>query len=969
MKKKKGKKKVKHKDTASKPHIRKMAVLAAWLLGTCALTANGRGMSPLTTAASTSLTDSTELSFNADSAQLAPRELTDSIAPWTRNLDRPFEARQGLEGRHIALWGSHGLYYELGNARWEWQRARLFQAVEDKFPTSFVLKYLVPMLENAGAVVMMPRERDANPYEVVVDNDGKLATSAYRETNGQEAWANGQGKGFAYDRAEYRDGVNPFEQGTYRMAQSVSDESQASRAVWTPTIPMERRYAVYVSYQSLPNSTDDARYTIWHKGGHTTIAVNQQMGGGTWVYLGTFTFAAGQQGRVELSNLSQTAGTVVTADAVRFGGGMGNVARGANGNLVYDNTKKKKAKAESHARSTWQPRLDIPYEVSGAPRWVEGSRYYLQWAGMPMSVYSSSNGQNDYTDDFKSRALWVNQLAGGSRSLPGARGMNVPIDLSFAFHTDGGAKAGNSMIGTLGIYYTTENGGKLGNGTSTSASRELSNSIYDALMHDLAVQMEPKWVGRKCVDKNYNEAAQPRVPTMLLELMSHENFAEMRYGLDPRFKFVASRAIYKGMLRFMSQRYGYDYVVQPLPVSQFAATLTSDKRARLQWCPVADSLEATATPERYVVYKRIGNTDFDNGTVVDSTFYECEIPTDQVVSFRVTALNRGGQSLPSETLSIGISSQSAARPILVINGFDRISAPDDFVAGDDKQAGFLAYQDNGVEDGYKLDYAGAQKEFERAVKWTDDDAPGHGSSTGEHEYEVIAGNTFDYPALHGRSILRSGHSFVSVSRSALDTLMSSDTTLHVTYAAIDLILGKQKQSKLGRPGVHPLSFKTFDGTMQRLLTQFCKAGGPVFVSGSYVASDLWQNPLARSVEADKKFATSILKYQWREDKATKCGAVKSVASPLAGMPRTLAYHNAPNEESYEVESPDAIIAADPAAVEIFRYADNGKPAGIAFAGNATDHWRTVVLGFPFESVKDAPTRDKMMKSILDYLCR
>ena len=48
------------------------------------------------------------------------------------------------------------------------------------------------------------------------------------------------------------------------------------------------------------------------------------MGGGTWVYLGTFAFDKGCNifNRVILTNHSKHRG-VVTADAVRFGGGMG----------------------------------------------------------------------------------------------------------------------------------------------------------------------------------------------------------------------------------------------------------------------------------------------------------------------------------------------------------------------------------------------------------------------------------------------------------------------------------------------------------------------------------------------------------------------------------------------------------------------------------------------------------------------
>lgn len=53
------------------------------------------------------------------------------------------------------------------------------------------------------------------------------------------------------------------------------------------------------------------------------LRFNQKIGGGTWVYLGTFEFDKGNNdyGMVVLSNESSEHG-VVCADAVRFGGGM-----------------------------------------------------------------------------------------------------------------------------------------------------------------------------------------------------------------------------------------------------------------------------------------------------------------------------------------------------------------------------------------------------------------------------------------------------------------------------------------------------------------------------------------------------------------------------------------------------------------------------------------------------------------------
>ena len=52
---------------------------------------------------------------------------------------------------------------------------------------------------------------------------------------------------------------------------------------------------------------------------------------------------------------------------------------------------------------TYHPKAQVnyPYEISGYPRFCEAARYWMQWAGIPDSVYSDSHGKNDYTDDYK----------------------------------------------------------------------------------------------------------------------------------------------------------------------------------------------------------------------------------------------------------------------------------------------------------------------------------------------------------------------------------------------------------------------------------------------------------------------------------------------------------------------------------------------------------------------------------------
>ncbi|MFU7517792.1 hypothetical protein AB4668_18555, partial [Clostridium sp. HCS.1] len=90
-----------------------------------------------------------------------------------------------------------------------------------------------------------------------------------------------------------------------RKVPTVNDTDKASSATWTADIPETGEYALYVSYASLPESARDARYRVKSMRGVEEFQVNQTMGGGTWVYLGTFPFEKGKAPVVELLNVSE----------------------------------------------------------------------------------------------------------------------------------------------------------------------------------------------------------------------------------------------------------------------------------------------------------------------------------------------------------------------------------------------------------------------------------------------------------------------------------------------------------------------------------------------------------------------------------------------------------------------------------------------------------------------------------------
>ncbi|WP_303298928.1 xanthan lyase [Phocaeicola coprophilus] len=818
--------------------------------------------------------------------------------PWVENLSRPYEITRGLKGTHLAVWQSHGMFYKIDRNEWRWQRPRLFGTTEDLFTQSFVVPYLIPMLENAGAIVFTPRERNWQRQEVIVDNNTCPAGSQYLEVNYKKCcWTNAPAPGFAQRYSVYPDNHNPFADGTARMITTQTKPEKAF-AEWIPDIPEKGKYAVYVSYQTLPESVSDAKYLVFHNGGVTEFRVNQQMGGGTWVYLGTFEFDKGcnDYGMVVLSNESKEQG-VVSADAVRFGGGMGNIERGGS--------------------------------VSGMPRYLEGARYWAQWAGMPYPVYSKSNGTNDYNDDINTRSLMTNYLSGGSVFNPAEKGLKVPFEMTLGFHSDAGFKTDDQLVGTLGIYTTGFNEGRLNCGISRYASRDLADMVLTGLKRDIDARFGVNWQRRSMWNRNYSETRLPAVPSMILELLSHQNFNDLKLGHEPAFKFTVARSVYKSVLKYLADMHGTNYTVQPLPVTHFAISEGKKKNTfDLRWTPTEDVLEPTAEAQGYIVYTRVGRGGFDNGTYTRKPELTVEVEPGLVYSFRVTAVNRGGESFPSETLSACKAKRSKGA-VLIVNAFDRVSGPGSI--NSPLMQGFDLLNDPGIPDGQTPAYCGYQQNFDRSRPGIEDET-GLGYSGNELEGKLIAGNTFDYPFIHGKAIQAAGrYSFVSCS----DETIESGSTDLTAYDVVDFLYGAD------RKGISP--------EIREALTRYCNQGGSLLISGAYLSDGKSKNA------EGKTFCQNVLKY-----------ADQGLTAPLSceevsGLNVRFRLPRRANETTYAVPQSGYLYPTG-GSFSTFVYTSGNYGAGIAYRGN----YRTFVLGFPFESIPEEGERNHVMKAILGF---
>ena len=261
--------------------------------------------------------------------------------------------------------------------------------------------------------------------------------------------------------------------------------------------------------------------------------------------------------------------------------------------------------------------------------------------------------------------------------------------------------------------------------------------------------------------------------------------------------------------------------------------------------------------------------------------------------------------------------------MLIVNAFDRTSGPATIETPE--LQGFDLNRDPGIPYIHTAAYCGAQLTFDRngIGRETED---GLGYSGNELEGMLIAGNTFDYPFIHGKAIQAAGgHSFVSCSDEAIE----QGVVRMENYPIADIIWGAEKT--------------TCPPALQQRISDYTNQGGNLLVSGSYLGRVL-PAPLAENT----------LKF-------TYGGSMEGVTTGQAfGANTTLTFPIRPNEKSYAVPAPDCLLPIG-GSYSTFIYTPGNYGAGIAYKG--TGH-RTFVLGFPLESIEGVQQRARVMKAAL-----
>ncbi len=551
----------------------------------------------------------------------APATKPDASAPRVPNAAGPIapagaQPVGALSGRIVFTSGGHG--WNWTGSSWALERPLLLSMNEDTGNVDQMTMFVFYCF-NAGATVVPMRPVGYQTNEVVLDNVSS-ASDLERELDGQQ-----------FERLLRRGG---------RAAVSLCDDLGHGNGDGDlhPNIPVAGLYPVYTWVLTSSNRTNQL-YRINHTGGQSLVRVPHHMVGNGWVYLGTYYFNAGSHpatGSVIISNLGEGAsgGSVVIADAIRFGNGMGDVNLGGG--------------------------------VSTYPREDECSRFWVQRA--------LGQGQDPNIAAFGNVGAPIRMGVEMNREAAG----NMYKRVYVGFHSNAGGGRG-----VTGLYNNTS----LFPGTATPNQFRLAQLLGSEVNTDMvgigSPPLEVAWYNRGssitfartdyAFGEINNTTIQDEFDATIVEVAFHDDASDSLLLRDSKARNWIARAVYHGVVRYMNQFDALPLSFLPEPPFNVKAVATSDA-IKVSWWPPMPQANSGA-PTNYVVYRSSDGYGFGNpvstGSAGITSLTLTGLDADTDYYFRVAAVNAGGESFPSETVGCRRSSHPLSTRILFVNGFTR----------------------------------------------------------------------------------------------------------------------------------------------------------------------------------------------------------------------------------------------------------------------------------------------------------
>lgn len=534
-----------------------------------------------------------------------------------------------LAGRVVYLTGGHGLNATAGvDGVWRTDRGVTNGLVED-FGNQDQLQPFAEYILRAGGMVGALRPIGHQPREVVLDNDSPGVTWG-------GAWSDvTTGLHYDEDYGATADAVR------FRFA-SINASTETAWAMYAPSFPEAGFYPVYTWVTSGSNRSLQS-YFVVHSGGTTEIRVDHRLVGRGWVYLGTYHFDAGSgQGQgVRISNRSPS-GTIVVADAIRFGNGSGD----------------------------WDPGTGL----SGRPREDEAGLY---WILRSLGTGGGSTRQPSHyltgSNDGNSNITAQPKFAADMNSAP------LGQALYLSFHSNAGG--GRGAIALTHSSSPTPNQSRL----ALLIGREINEDL-----RSLQSQLGVSWSTRTSytLAGAYGEINAANLGSALdgtiVEVAFHDDPTDALVLRSPLGRELLARATYHAVVRYFAEFSNSPLQFAPAPPSEPRARFETSGQLRLDWNPPpADAFSGNLNtntgpfgfaPTAYEVQVSRNGLAFQTlATVTGTTYALASAGLDhQPYYFRIVAMNDGGRSAPSPVVGARKPLAGASRnAVLVVQGFER----------------------------------------------------------------------------------------------------------------------------------------------------------------------------------------------------------------------------------------------------------------------------------------------------------
>lgn len=397
----------------------------------------------------------------------------------------------------------------------------------------------------------------------------------------------------------------------------------------------------------------------------------------------------------------------------------------------------------------------------------------------------------------------------------------------------------------------------------------------------------------------------------ILEVAYHDDVQDSALLRDPFFRNRTALSCTEATIRYFNQFGGSTLALPPLAPNNIRTSVDRDGNVTVRWDAPVSSTMYGAAPTSYRVFASRDGYGFDGGATASTATRSLVIPREQVgtgtIYLKVASVNAGGLSETTGVAAVRVGDARFGR-VLIVNGFDR-----------------LRRQQNPIDS--------------LALSGTNSDGPQASLLTVER-VRPRESNSFDYAIAHAQAI--AGHpSSLGVDTVDNEAIINGNVNLNA-YRAVIWIAGEESTQD-----------RTFNAQEQAAIAAYVSGGGKLMVSGSEVGWDLVGSGNGATFFANTLHTTYV------SDDAATYSVTGQPSSIFDGI--NLTFDN--GSFAYDVDFPDRLAAPAGSFVAMNYSGGNGGAAAVYWSG--TNGAKTIMMGFPFETITTNGARALVMRRALD----